>query len=189
MADQTSPPQRSIIFSGPIEPATTKFLRNACCEAVSQKVQRLKIQFSSGGGSLDDGFALYGFLKSLPYDLHMYNVGIVGSIANIVFLAGTKRFASPHSAFYLHDLSWNVNAQNFTSSSIHAETFLFDNFRSRIKAIFQTEAQLDQTSLESPEFFKEPQIYEPSAAKAAGIIHEIQDAAIPRGEPVLNISW
>ena len=190
MPDEPTVPQRTIIFSGPISQNATKILRNQCCTAIVQKIQKLTIQFASEGGSVGDGFALYAFLKSLPVELTMHNTGWVGSIANVVFLAGTRRLASPHAAFLLHNLGWRVSTPTtVTSVTVHEEEMMLTSERERIKLVFKLNTQMSQLALESPDFFKEPQIYEPAAAKAAGIIHEVQDAAIPSGESVVNVDW
>jgi ATP-dependent Clp protease protease subunit len=109
MSNQVNPKQ-TVVFSGPIYHNSTKVLRNVCCAAVNGGVTDLTILFSSDGGSIDDGFALYSFLRSLPLNLTVHNVGLVGSIANAVFLAGKVRLASPSSIFFFHDLQWRYRA-------------------------------------------------------------------------------
>ena len=181
---------RIISFSGAIQPGATKVLRSACCAAVNERVTHLTVLLSSGGGSLDDGFALYGFLRALPLDLTMHNVGMVGSVANAVFLAGKRRLAAPHAIFFYHDLNWTYStAQTLAQTTMTEHGMLLDSGRARIKALFKLHAQLDHALFESPQFFKEPLIHEPSAAKAAGVIHEIEDAAVPFGGQILNIDW
>lgn len=189
---QGEKPQKSRIvsFSGSIQPGATKVLRNVCCAAVNERVTHLTVLFSSGGGSLDDGFALYGFLRSLPLELTMHNVGMVGSVANAVFLAGHRRFAAPHAVFFYHDLNWTyATAQTLAQTTMTEHAMLLDSGRARIKALFKLHAQPNHALFESPQFFKEPLVHEPPAAKAAGVIHEIQDAAVPFGGQILNIDW
>ena len=101
--DGTPSKSRHLVFIGPISNNATRFLRNACCTAVNDKVTDLTIQFSSSGGTVDEGFSLYEFLLSLPLRLTMHNIGMVNSVAIIVFLAGDKRFANENTIFYMHD--------------------------------------------------------------------------------------
>src|SRR5882672_3321203 len=100
------PPQQpkglALTFVGPINPPATVRFRNACSAAVNDKVTHLNILFSSTGGSLDEGFSLYGFLRALPVELTMHAIGSVESIANVIFLAADKRLATAESHFMFH---------------------------------------------------------------------------------------
>ena len=57
-----------------------------------------------------NGINLYTVLKAMPFDLTTHNVGNVDSIGNAVFLAGTSRYAVPHSTFMFHGVGFNANA-------------------------------------------------------------------------------
>jgi ATP-dependent Clp protease, protease subunit len=182
--------QRTIVFSGPIQHNATRVLTSMCCAAVNDRVTDLTILISSDGGSADEGFFLYEFLRALPLDLTIHNVGQIGSMANVVFLAGRRRLATPNSIFFFSSLEWTYPTPRILAQSIVAEpAILLGNARERIKSLFKLHTQISQAILEDPEFFKEPIIQEPAAAKAAGIIHEIQDAALPFGGRVLNADW
>ena len=92
--------------------------------------------------------------------------------------------------FYMHDETLTtLDAREYTSSKLKEYTYLLESSRLRAKSILKLRTKLDQSFLESPDFFKEPIPYQPSAAKSVGIIHEIQDALVPFGEMVLNIDW
>lgn len=192
MSSQPNPvnPNQVVVYSGPIFQNSTKILRNVCCAAVNGGVSNLTIQFSSDGGSIDDGFALYEFLKSLPLNLVMHNIGMVGSIANAVFLAGKVRLASPNSIFFFHDLQWRyLEAQTIRSVTMTEHAMLLEHGRSRLQTLFDLHANSGDPLFHGPEFFKEPIIHSPSAAKAAGIIHDIKDASVPAGAAMTNIDW
>lgn len=181
---------RTIVFSGPIYQNATKLLRNSCCVAVNEKVSNLTILLSSDGGNVDDGFALYGFLRALPLELTMHNVGMIGSIANAVFLAGHTRYASPHSVFLFHDFNWRYSeAQNIRALTMTEHSMILEGARTRLQSLFDLHAKKDDPLFHSPNFFKEPRIHDPATAKAAGIIHDVKDAAIPAGTVVYNTDW
>jgi ATP-dependent protease ClpP protease subunit len=187
--DGTTAKHRYLVFSGPMSSNGTKNLRSACCSAVNDKVTNLSILFSSWGGVLDEGFALYGFLSALPLELTMHNIGVVTSIANIAFLAGEKRYANENTMFYFHDEGWTLGAQDYTDNKLIEYTQLLESSRNRAKSIFKLRTKLDQTFLESDEFFKKSVVYEASVAKTAGIVHEVQDVTVPFGEIIYNVDW
>jgi ATP-dependent Clp protease, protease subunit len=186
--------RRTISFCGPIYQNATRMLRNVCCQAVNDRVDELTILFSSDGGSIDDGFALYGFLLALPLELTIHNVGLVGSIANAVFLAGEKRYASPHAVFFFHDLHWRyAEAQNLKSTTMEEHSLLMDSARSRLQALFNLHAKNGNPLFNNPQFFKEAAVHDAATAKATAIIHDIKDASISANvlndTLVLNVDW
>ena len=124
-------------FHGPISyPATTK-LRNAMCATVNERLQdgkrqhdKLYLFMNSIGGSLDDGIALFGFLRSLPIELTAINLGLIASIAIAPFLAGKKRIALPHSSFHFHDFEYNyAAAHNLTRLEYQDHTQILNSAR------------------------------------------------------------
>ena len=57
-----------------------------------------------------NGLNIYNVLIGMPFELITHNVGNVDSIANAVFLAGTKRYACPHSTFMFHGVGFDITA-------------------------------------------------------------------------------
>lgn len=114
----------NLVFVGPIQNPAVKNLRNVCCNTITTGTREIQILFSSGGGAVDEGFALYTFLRALPVKLTMHAIGNVDSIALVVFLAGEHRFCSPNATFLFHDFAWGTNgAINQTRSQwadVHA---------------------------------------------------------------------
>ncbi|HZM04690.1 MAG TPA: hypothetical protein VFC44_16915 [Candidatus Saccharimonadales bacterium] len=71
----------TLVFVGPMQNPAVKNLRSACCNAVSSGTKEIQILFSSGGGAVDEAFALYTFLRALPLKLTMHAIGNVDSSA------------------------------------------------------------------------------------------------------------
>ena len=55
------------------------------------------------------GMNLYNVLRALPIKLTVHNVGNVDSIGNAVFLAGSPRYACPHSTFMFHGVGFDIS--------------------------------------------------------------------------------
>ena len=100
------PEHRFLTFFGPISLPSTNNLRSVLCGLVNEGAKQVTILFASGGGSTDDGIALFTYLKALPVELTMHAVGNVNSIALPVFLAASKRFASKNARFLFHNYLW-----------------------------------------------------------------------------------
>lgn len=65
-------------------------------------VTKVTLAISSFGGSPEQGFHAYTFLRALPIELTTYNLHTVQSAAIPLFLAGSKRIATPGSTFMMH---------------------------------------------------------------------------------------
>jgi ATP-dependent protease ClpP protease subunit len=81
-----------------------------CSDIVSRLAPKsLYFLLSTPGGHVDAGITLHHFLKSLPVEIVMHNIGSIDSIGNVVFLAGAKRYATEHSTFLFHGVASNFN--------------------------------------------------------------------------------
>ena len=91
------------------------------CFSSSEVVQALDrlngakavIRINSPGGVADEGIAIYNALKRYPGGVNTYNDAIAASAASVIFLAGSKRFASKGSRVMIH------NAMTLTIGNAH----------------------------------------------------------------------
>lgn len=60
------------------------------------------VYIDSPGGSVDVGFDIYNYLKSLGLPIATVGEGLVASIATVIFMAGNKRIVSPDTEFMIH---------------------------------------------------------------------------------------
>jgi ATP-dependent Clp protease protease subunit len=142
--------------------------------------------FSSGGGMVDSGVALFNYLRALPQEITMHNVGSIDSIANAVFLAGDVRYAAPTSAFLLHGISWTFQQAASLTYSQMQETI------SRFDAAEQLSAKIigDRSKLSAEEvraLFRQGQSKDPQFALDKGLIHEIREPSVLEGAPLHSI--
>lgn len=61
------------------------------------------LYLNSPGGSVTSGFALIDAIRLSKTPVYTVNLGICYSMGFLIFLAGHKRFAMPHSTFLMHD--------------------------------------------------------------------------------------
>jgi ATP-dependent protease ClpP protease subunit len=185
------PPSHVVLsYVGPINYPATKILRNSCCGAVNGGAKQLTILFSSFGGATFEGFALYHFLRALPIELTMHNIGSVQSIANVVFMAGFKRLACTPSRFMFHDFSWGSSqAENLERNQIKERTESLEADAENFITIFKSNTSLTDKDFETLQLLNKPSIITADRAKEVGIIHEIADAKIPAGIPIYNVDF
>ena len=76
------------------------------------KVDELNVYINSGGGSVTEGFAIYDRLMALDCTVNTIVNGMCGSIATVIFQAGTKgkRMMFENSEFFVHNPFWQPSA-------------------------------------------------------------------------------
>jgi ATP-dependent protease ClpP protease subunit len=67
-------------------------------QQVAQGFDELHLMLSTLGGQVAQGISIYNMLKALPIRVITYNVGTVNSIGNVIFLAGSPRYAARTSS-------------------------------------------------------------------------------------------
>lgn len=142
------------------------------------------ILLQSNGGYVSDGLCLYNFLSSNPITFHMYNGGAVASIAVILYLSGTRRYASETARFMVH----KSHATAAPGSRPDALNIIVEGLRAddaRTESILRKHVDL------TPEQWAIHQYSDlhlnSRDAKTAGMIHDIRDFAAPKGAILHNI--
>jgi len=175
-----------INFCGPINLKTTQILMQLFAEKMEKGSQEFCLLISSGGGQVREGITLYNFLKSLPIQLVTHNIGFVDSIANVVFLAGNKRYANPRSSFLFHGVGFDITQPT---------RFEEKELRERLTSLLREQALIasiiaERTNLKIEEIqrmFLEAATKTPEEAKKLGIIDEIKEAHVPSGAEMISL--
>lgn len=68
-----------------------------------QKYDSVMVHIHSRGGYVDEGFAIYNYLRSLKVPITTVVEGICYSIATVIALAGDKRIMMPDSKMMIHN--------------------------------------------------------------------------------------
>jgi len=95
-------------FSGQINAEALQRITKAFDIAMNNKVKALHLFFHSMGGFVGDGVAMYNYFKAVPFDLTLYNPGVVSSIGVIAYLGAPHRIASANSVFMIHRTQCNI---------------------------------------------------------------------------------
>ena len=134
---------------------------------------------ASHGGANLYGFAIYNFLRSLPVPVDTHNLGGVNSMANIIYLAGEHRTASPNSRFLLHPLHWNFAAGDVDQSRLTEYSSVLDDDRERYIEIFNERTASASAPFDIRQCLNgTAHTMNPEAALAAGITHSVVDPVV-----------
>jgi ATP-dependent Clp protease protease subunit len=147
-------------------------------------IETAHVLVQSNGGYVSDGLCLHNFLANAPVEFVMYNGGAVASIAVILFLAGTRRYASETARFMIH----KSHATASPGSRPDALNIIVEGLRAddaRTESILRKHIEL------TPEQWGIHQYGDLHLtgrdAATAGLVDEVRDFAPPKGAPLRNI--
>lgn len=175
-----------LTFTADINPPTVDVFIKACTELSGRGVKTLYILFSTMGGQVAQGIALYHVLRALPAKKVMHNVGAVNSIGNVVFLAGDERYASPDATFMFHGVG--IDAQNVRLE----ERLLVEKLgqiradQKKIGAIIKSRTRFPRER-DIARLFLRAATKDAKFAKEVGIINDVREVQIPAGAPVVPL--
>ncbi len=150
-------------------------LRNAVADALARPdFGSLTLLFSSGGGNTDEALGLYNFFTQLPAPVHMHATGHIGSAAVTVFLAGTKRTASPLARFFFHEYDWGFDGTQ-TLFRIEEAVELLKSDIEIARKIMRARTRLSEKILGALDGTTDPEILDPEEAKDSGVIEAIAE--------------
>jgi ATP-dependent protease ClpP protease subunit len=179
-----------INFFDGIEPIKVNKFINFTVEAI-QKHNPKEIYYliSSAGGDVDSGFTLYNFLLSLQskITIAMHNIGTIDSMANVIFIAGQKRYAAPTASFLFHGIVMNFNAGGFGRIALKEALSRLDGMETRMAEAISQNSKL--TTEELKIFFQQGEGKDVNFAFEKGIIQEIKIPAVPPGFVHLAMSF
>jgi len=193
MATQPTPTQLPIDtiyvnYFDSINDAKTKALMAICSDIVAkQKPRTIYFLFSSVGGQVNSGITLYNFLRALPVEIVMHNNGSIDSIANVIFLAASKRYAARHSSFLFHGINWNFAAgASLTFSQLKENLSSFEREETKLVSIIAERTKMSEADIR--ELFHQGEAKDLTFAVNKGIVHEIKDPVVPKDAPLITVN-
>lgn len=186
----TPPPDTVYVnYFDAIDDAKTKGLMAVCADIVAQQKPRaIYFLFSSTGGSVNAGITLYNFLRALPVEIVMHNNGSIDSIANVIFLAASKRYAAKHSSFLFHGINWNF-AQGASLTFVQLSESLSRFKQEENKIAYIVAERTKMTEVEIRELFRQGESKDLQFAIDKGIIDEVKDPVLPKDAPFITVNF
>jgi len=175
-----------INFFDHIDPKNASHLMAVCTEILEKHLpDELYFLFASTGGHVNSGIVLYNFLRSLPVRVTMHNMGVIDSIANIVFAAGATRFAAPHSRFLFHGVVMNISqAVEVTYPKLSELKNTLESDQTKMVEILKERTNLLEKEI--LHFFNEGSAKNAEFARVKGIVHDVLLPEIPEGAPLFT---
>jgi|GEM_PF-4208502 len=89
-------------LSGDVNSDMVHRMFEAVASMTEEGIDTAHVLLQSNGGYVSDGLCLYNFMASSPIKFVMYNAGAVASIAVVLYLSGSRRYASETARFMIH---------------------------------------------------------------------------------------
>jgi len=152
-----------------------------------EKPDTLYFIFSSNGGSVDAGVTFYNFLKSLPLEIVTHNVGSIDSIANVIFVAGDRRYSVPHATFLFHGVAVTLNGNHrLTLPQINEIRDRIHKDHNKIAGIICDNTSIIEKDLKR--LFTQGETKNVSFALEKNIIHKVKPLKIPKDALLISIN-
>lgn len=175
-----------IHFSSGIDDEKIHELLRSVADCIQNGDPDVYLLLNSTGGGVWSGYHGYNMLRSLSLNLTVHNVGVVNSVANIIFLAGDRRYASPCSYFKFHSAGWHLKdgaRLEATRAKAAVDALTADNDT-------MAAALADRTSLPPEEigqlFFRDV-VRTTEWALEFGLIEDVRFPSIPAGATLIHI--
>lgn len=182
--DQANEKEAWFTLSGDVNSDMVHRVFEAVAHMSEDGIETAHVLVQSNGGYVSDGLCLYNFMAASPIDFVMYNGGAVASIAVILFMSGTRRYASDTARFMIH----KSHATASPGSRPDALNIIVEGLRAddaRTESILRKHIEL------TPEQWGIHQYGDlhltARDAKAAGLIDDVRDFSPPKGASLRNI--
>jgi ATP-dependent Clp protease protease subunit len=173
-------------FSSSINPQTSQILTNFLTDQINRGEKEFYFLISSPGGSVNDGIVLHNFIRALPAKIIMHNIGIIDSIANVVFLSSDERYCNPNSSFLFHGVGFDiVQSQRLEEKELREKLAIIERDQKSIANIISERTKLKKEEI--IEMFFKAKTKNAEEAKKVGIIQDIKSADIPEGSRVIAL--
>jgi len=178
------PPELYGVFPGPISAETVARIVNGLTNASAKNVRHIHLMFNSTGGMVGEGVTLYNLFRTLPFDLTLYNSGMVASIAVIAYLGARHRMVSSHATFMIHrtQVPIPVGAHASRVQTIVNAAVLDDE---RTEAILRKHITL--TDERWAHFYHDDLYFSAEEAVASGLAEAIGEFSPPAGTPIYYV--
>jgi ATP-dependent protease ClpP protease subunit len=180
-----------INFAGQINEAVAQKFMTAVTEIMRiDGPDCLYFLFSSPGGDVNAGVAIYTFLRSLPVPrLVMHNTATIDSVANVIFHAADERYAAPHSTFHFHGVGINLPGANpsLNHSQIRELQSQVAALETKIASILSSRCQLTIADLQN--LFLHGQSVDTAFALQKGVIQAVNQPQIPPNTKFYSLNF
>lgn len=127
---------RVITVAGPIDSETVERVADQLAGLNHESPEPIAVQFSSPGGSLQDGWALHDLFSTNASPIIAVGFGYVGSAATIAFQAGILRLISPNAKMMIHQVGFTAEHSSFDVTEMRKQLKEMEGLQRHIERLF-----------------------------------------------------
>lgn len=179
---------KSIIIrlNGSINNPTINLLMTTIDNKMKEGVRDFVLLLSSHGGDTAAGLTGYNYLKGLPVKITTYNIGIVSSIAIVLYCTGERRISVPHAKFLIHEPYWSFQESKLDEGEINEILKRLTIYKQNIAKVIAINT--GKTILEVLDAMHQRTTFTPDEAQSWGLIHEINSELFEEHSEVISIN-
>jgi ATP-dependent protease ClpP protease subunit len=150
-----------------------------------KRIDRYVVYLSTLGGSPFSAVTLYNFIKSLPQETMVYNMGTVASAGVPFFLAFKQRLGVPGCSFAIHQTTTSKAAlpDQLSASELKTQAASLEITDKRTQAIIETETKGRGSNPLTRRLLKNSWLkgttFTDTEAQARGFIDRIEQPTLP----------
>jgi ATP-dependent Clp protease protease subunit len=127
---------RVITVAGPIDSDTVEKVAEQLAGLNQESDDMIAVQFTSPGGSLQDGWALHDLFATNASPVLTVGFGYVGSAATIAFQGGVMRLISPNARLMIHQVGFSAENVRFDVSEMRKQLVEMERLQRDIERLF-----------------------------------------------------
>jgi ATP-dependent protease ClpP protease subunit len=174
---QTFPGGFYLGFNAAIDRKAAEQLILMIADAIRNGFQEINICMSSIGGILDHTYYAFNIIEALNVNIVTWNVGNIQSAANILFLCGDDRYATPHSTFFFHQTGYEAAGGRVTEPVLQGKLASLQHDDTRSATIMA--AKTGQPVQDVRAWQNTELVMDASVALTNGIISAIRPLVVP----------
>lgn len=171
-------------LAGPITPETIRMIVAGVTGATQRGYTVAHVMLQSHGGAIGDGVMLYNLFRAFPIELHLYNGGMIASIAVTAFLGAKHRHVSRHGRFMIHKVHGSAQAGTTGTKMAELAKGALAEDR-RIEAIIRENTNIPKKMWAAHK--NHDVFFTPEEAVAYGLATDVREFDVPAGVQVFNI--
>lgn len=172
--------EHCLIFAAEVDQRVVNVIISYLTEVALTGGTKLTLAISSPGGNVVSGVTIYNALCAMPFEIDTHNFGNVDSIANVIFLAGKRRYANASATFMFHGVGFAGNAnERLEEKNILEKLDVIRSEHKRIAGLIAGRSTLKEGAC--LKLFRQQRTRGASWAKTNGLIDDIKEFVVPTG--------
>lgn len=171
-------PELHVIFTAEVNQSSANHFIQLLLDQRSRQLERLVIAMNCPGGHTNSGVAISQVMRAMPFEIVSHNISNVDSIANVIFLGASVRYAVPTATFMFHGVGLNAKeGMRLEEKNLKEYLDSIDADNKRLADLIASRTDLDNE--EALTLFRQQQTMNAEWAKSKNLVSDIREYVAP----------